>query len=342
MKKKLMSAGSLLALLGVASCTDVMPVTPTMSTTTANRAIASTGSEEASEVSPVLADMNRQLAASGANVRIAKAELIMDGATWNGATSTLIFASDRYRGITSEWVPGDPRRDGRVGVNYAVGSSHWGPAVTADNGSQQLVPDAQLDAQIEEAMSAWRGQSCSAPITRTAIAEGTDPDILDNVFRGTAPGPHYVQAADIVQGGWQPGSFFRTIAGGTAGNNIIGVTFTFVFTDANDVATDIDHNGKGDIGLAEIFYNSRFVWSARALPGSVDFYSILTHETGHALGLGHFGKLFVTKHAAADGIQLADIKYAPYAIMNAAYVAGRNEIAGTDHSSFCQLWAYAK
>ncbi len=68
----------------------------------------------------------------------------------------------------------------------------------------------------------------------------------------------------------------------------------------------------------------------------------MTHETGHALGLGHFGKVFVTKHAAADGIQIADIKYAPYAIMNAIYVTGRNEIAGTDHSSFCQIWSSAK
>jgi hypothetical protein len=69
----------------------------------------------------------------------------------------------------------------------------------------------------------------------------------------------------------------------------------------------------------------------------------MTHETGHSLGLGHFGKLFVTKHDAADGrITISDIKYAPYAIMNAAYVDGRNEIAGTDHSSFCQIWSSAK
>jgi hypothetical protein len=319
-----------------------------MSPTSANRAVSATGSDEASEVSPVLASMNRQLAASGAKVRIAKAELIMDGATWNGATSTLVFASDRYRGIGAEWVPGDPRRDGRVGVSYAVGSSHWGPAATFDNGSQQLVPNAQLDAQIEEGMAAWRGQSCSAPIARTAVAAGTDPDMLDDIFRGSAPGATYAQPADIVQGGWQPGSFFRTIATtpqdpqGLSGNNIIGITFTFVFTDANDDPTDIDRNGKQDVALAEIYYNARFAWTAVGAPGSVDFYSIITHETGHALGLGHFGKLFVTKHDAANGIQLADIKYAPYAIMNAAYVTGRNEIAGTDHSSFCQVWSAAK
>ncbi len=33
------------------------------------------------------------------------------------------------------------------------------------------------------------------------------------------------------------------------------------------------------------------------------------------------------------------MKFAPYAMMNAVYLAGRNELAGTDHSSFCQIWA---
>jgi hypothetical protein len=350
MKKNLLSAGGLLALAGVASCTDVSPVTPTMSPTSANRAVAATNNTEASEVSPILAALNGQLAASGAKVRIAKAELLMDGANWNGATSTIIFASDRARGIGSEWVPGDPRRDGRIGVTYAVGSNHAAQPTTRDpDGSNaHLVSFAQLDTQIEEALSAWRAQSCSAPIARVAVAAGTDPDQLDEYFRGLPESPNYVQPADIVEAGWQPAQFFRNIAmtpqdpQGLNGNNIIGITFTFNFVDAAGNATDIDHNGKDDTGLAEIFYNNRFAWGNNAAANVVDFYSIITHETGHALGLGHFGKLFVTKHDAANGIQLTDIKYAPYAIMNAAYVTGRNEIAGTDHSSFCQIWSSAK
>jgi hypothetical protein len=43
-----------------------------------------------------------------------------------------------------------------------------------------------------------------------------------------------------------------------------------------------------------------------------------------------------------DGVpdlSLSEVKYAPYALMNAVYIAGRNEIAGTDNSSFCQIWA---
>lgn len=345
MKSNLLRVSSVLALVGAASCSDTTtPVAPTMKVGAATQSAASLSSGESSEVSPILAGLNVQLAAAHANVRIAKAELIMDATQWNGATSTIIFANDRARGIGAEWVPGDPRRDGRVGVTYAFGSNRDIQPLTRNPDGSNLHPVSfeQLDAQIEESMAAWRNQSCAAPITRVAIPAGTDPDQLDEYFRGLPESPNYAQPADIVQAGWQASSFFRAIAGGPAGNNIIGVTFTFVFTDAAGNPTDIDRNKKDDTGLAEIFYNTAFAWGNNGAANVVDFYSIITHETGHALGLGHFGKLFVTKHAAADGIQIADIKYAPYAIMNAAYVTGRNEIAGTDHSSFCQIWASAK
>jgi len=49
--------------------------------------------------------------------------------------------------------------------------------------------------------------------------------------------------------------------------------------------------------------------------------------------------VFVTKKDAADGISISDVKYAPYAIMNAVYVTGRNEIAGNDNGQFCAIWA---
>ena len=55
--------------------------------------------------------------------------------------------------------------------------------------------------------------------------------------------------------------------------------------------------------LVEIYYNPSFIWTNRGTPGGfIDFYSVITHETGHGLGLAHFGKVFVTKKDAADGI----------------------------------------
>lgn len=309
---------------------------------------AAPASEENGSVSSILGDLNAQLASSGAKVRIAKAELILDGKEWDGVSSSIIFANDRARGFGAEWVKGDPRRDGREGVNYAFGSNRSVfPRVVNPDGSFRLATLAELDARIEEGMAAWRDKQCSAkPITRVAIPAGTDPDFLDELINSLPVSGNYRQPADIVQAGWMPSQFFRNFAG-VAGNNILGVTFTFIFVDGDsdgdgfdDVPTDIDGNGKADIGLSEIFYNARFIWTDAGRPGFVDFYSIITHESGHSLGLAHFGKIFVTKKATEDGvIFLSEVKFAPRAMMNAVYFTGRSELAGTDNSSFCQIWA---
>lgn len=295
---------------------------------------------DSGEVSPFLQELDNSLAAAGANYRIAKAELIVDPANWDGSSLTLL-ANDRSRGIGNEWVAQDPRRDGRVGVTYALDPRQGiNPTTRNPDGSGlRQLPFPELEPFLEEAMTAWRDRSCSgAPITRVAVPTNTDPDLIDNLVLGSDGARSYDQVSDIVQGGWQSPTFFTRLAG-AAGNNIIGVTFTFHFVDSNGDPTDIDHNGKDDTGLAEIYYNTRFAWGASQALNVVDFFTILTHETGHSLGLGHFGKVFVTRKALADGFQLTDIKYAPKALMNAVYVTGRTPILGTDNSSFCQIWS---
>jgi hypothetical protein len=347
MMKNLMRAGSALALVVVASCgVDSTPVAPAMSPTSANRALTASGSDEVASVSAFMGSLNDRLAASGAKVRVAKAELLMKANGWSGQSSTILLANDRYRGIGMEWVPGDPRRDGRVGVTYAIRENPDAyPVVRTGATTFGYASQAQVASQIEEGMQAWRADRCSVPMTR--VAPGINPDFIDEAFRSPNPNTFvppsdYAQPADIIQSGFQQPDWFRIIGGGTDGNYILGVTFTLNFVDENGHDTDIDRNGKLDIGLAEIFYNPYFAWTSTGESNFIDFYSVMTHETGHSLGLGHFGKLFVTRHDAANGITISDIKYAPYAIMNAAYVDGRNEIAGTDHSSFCQIWSSAK
>ena len=354
-KPTLVRLGAFAVLVSVAACADA-PVAPNAATSAPlasaagpQLAVAGTmnfvsdpSSDESVAVSPFLAELDAELEAAGSNVRVTKAELLVDGNTWDGS-STVIIANNRSRGLSSEWVAGDPRRDGRVGVTWAFGSSHPSLPVTRNpNGSgARYVSLAQLDTQLQEGIAAWRDVTCSsAPITRVSIPMGTDPDYLDDYFRVHRPSATYAQPADIVVSGWEPAAFFTAIAG-PSGNSIIGVTFTFHFVDAAGQATDIDSDGKYDEALAEIYYNTRFWWGNQA-PNVVDFFSIITHETGHAMGLAHFGKVFVTQKDAADGIQIADIKYAPKAMMNAVYVTGRSEIAGTDNSSFCQIWASKK
>jgi hypothetical protein len=348
-------AGSFLALAGLAACGDQPATSPSDADGPAFAKPAS-GSEEASVVRSAMTRMNARLARSGSKLRVGKAELRYVAKAFDARSPTEIIANDRTHTFPTEWVSGDPRRDGRIGLTYVVdpqlqtvltGLGFPVPVVEVAGGGVRLSSQAELDGYIEEAMQAWRDRRCSnAPIERVAVPAGTDPDQLDDLFLGRpTPSPTYAQLADLVQAGWQPAEFFDAIRPGGS-QAILGITFTFVFVEdqgtpdpSDDVATDINRDREFDTALVEIYYNPAFIYTNRGAPGAVDFFSVLAHETGHGLGLAHFGKIFITKKDNADGFQLSDIKFAPKALMNAVYVTGRDEIRGTDNGSFCQIWA---
>jgi hypothetical protein len=343
--------GYVCAIIGLTACMGDQPTTTSAVDGPEPAAAKKTTSQEVVRVDPALERINVKLAARGSNFRFATAEVIYAAKAYEAQSATVIIANDRTHQLASQWVEGDPRRDGRVGITYAIDpqlqTSLTGipfPVPVAENGTGiRLTTQAELDGYLEEGMQAWRDRKCSdAPIERVAVAAGTDPDFLDDLFlTGSAPSANYEQPADLVQAGWQPAEFFDAVAE-DGSEFILGVTFTFIFTDAADNPTDINGDGRGDVALKEIYYNPTFVWTNRGAPGFIDFFSVIAHETGHGLGLAHFGKVFVTKKDAADGIQVADVKYAPKALMNAVYVQGRDEIRGTDNGSFCQLWANNK
>jgi hypothetical protein len=353
-------AGTVIAFAGLAACAEQQSTSPVESgLQQADAHAAAKRSSDAKEVfavSPVLRKINARLARAGSDLRIARADVLYEAKAYDAESPTAIFANNRTHRLPYQWVAGDPRRDGRTGVTYAIDpvlrTTAFGipnlPAIEVDGGGFRQSTQAELEAHIEEAIGSWRDRACAdAPIQRVSVPAGTDPDQLDEFFLlGQGPGANYAQPSDIVQAGWLPPEFFDAIVEGGA-DAILGVAFTLWFTDdqgtadpGDDVDTDIDGDGRFDTGLVEIYYNPTFIWTSRGAPGGfIDFYSVITHETGHALGLAHFGKVFVTKKDAADGIQIADVKYAPKALMNAVYVTGRDEIAGSDNASFCQVWA---
>ena len=103
--------------------------------------------------------------------------------------------------------------------------------------------------------------------------------------------------------------------------------------DANGNPTDIDDNHRSDTAFREIYYNLGFGWSeGPSRPRGVDIDSVSTHESGHAMGLGHFGKVAIGNKGA--------IKFSPRAVMNAVYISPFAELAGTDNASYCSIWAH--
>ncbi|MGH7636653.1 MAG: reprolysin-like metallopeptidase, partial [Gemmatimonadaceae bacterium] len=108
----------------------------------------------------------------------------------------------------------------------------------------------------------------------------------------------------------------------------------------------IDGNGQADLAFAFILYNAGFRWSDQGVRAAADFFSVIAHEAGHAFGLSHFGKIFVTNKDVLDDdgrIFSDEVKYAPSALMNALYILGQqNVIQGPDNSMFCAIWASAR
>jgi hypothetical protein len=291
-------------------------------------------------VSSQLARIDAALASSGAKVRVLKAEYIVKGDGYQPSAQT-IYANDRVRGLGYEWVARDPRRAGRVGILYAIDPVQTVPNArfgslpvtrNPDGSGLRALTYPELEAQLVAAENTWRDRPCSdAPVERVAVPAGVDPDFLDEIFLGKPENP-YTQFFDVVQAGWQPASFFRALVGGDpSGDNIIGVTFSFIWVDGAGNPTDIDGDGNLDTALAEIYYNTLYAWGSTGAANVVDTYSIVAHETGHSFGLAHFGKVFVTGNGK--------LHRSPEALMNAVYVGGQETVRGTDNSSFCQIWA---
>jgi hypothetical protein len=290
---------------------------------------ASDQPDQTTTYSQALADLNVALAANGhANLRIDQAEISVTADGWQGATT--LIANDRTHRLSSQFVERDPRRGGFADIAYLVDQSDGGAlgfAIPPATGIVAL-PNAVTEARIDASMLRWQNSPhCPGPAVTKVPDTGSNPDVVDDIVLGGALG---TPMADITHGGWLDPPFFNAIAPGGA-SFILGVTFTFIFTDGAGNPTDIDNNGRADVAFREIYYNRGFGWSETPARPGIDLESVITHEAGHAFGLGHFGKVFLDNKGT--------LKFAPRAVMNAVYVSRFAELAGTDNASFCSIWA---
>jgi hypothetical protein len=267
---------------------------------------------------------NAILASRGAKYRVDHAEWVTSDKDQFAGQE--VFAFDRgNKQLDFQFVPNDPRRGEGTEITYLVdqsdGATHTGAPLT----------NAQTEAAIDRAMHTWETTTTCSKFAINKVSDtGADPDVMDGIVFND-PSLIGTPFADITHAGWYPAEFFDLLApGGSA--SILGVTFTFFFTDDGVNPTDINHDGKGDAAFRETYYNDAFPWGINTdNSAAIDVETVSLHESGHGLSQAHFGKIFAT---------LANLRLhvAPQAVMNAAITIQKHSLLGSDRAGHCSIW----
>ncbi len=270
-----------------------------------------------SALKEMMASVNDALAERGEKVRVSYVEWIAaPGAQHAGQT---VYFDHRSKQMGSHWVPFDPWRWGSRDIYWLSDQV---------DGAATGVSAAATQAAVGRAMATWASVDCSnLPLVQW-------PDFgLDWGYTqyltgfGGIPGWY----ADYTHAGWLPGDFFEFIGGPGASDEILGVTYTYIWVwTATGEPTDVDNNRKEDVAFRETYYNNKFSWGVNT-GEPIDIETIVLHEAGHGLSQGHFGKAFRTTRNGK-------LHIAPRALMNAAYSGVQQDITGTDNGGHCSIW----
>ena len=277
--------------------------------------------DEKPQVSLFLGEVNERLAAEDVSLRVHKAEFVTPVAS--GQAGQVVFSKNRgNKQLGADFVPGDPRRDGRTNITYVVDE--------ADGATSGGLTNAETEPAIDRAMATWEE---STQCSRFAIEElpypGLDLGAFEAAFTDSSF-PLPLSFADIIHAGWLSAGFFDTLTPG-GGDFILGVTFTFLFVDENGTPTDVNDDGKLDVAFREIYYNDNFEWGINAGVSPYDVETVALHEAGHGLSQAHFGKIFLTP-------KNGKVHFAPFAVMNASISRQAQHLEGTDRGGHCSLW----
>jgi hypothetical protein len=251
------------------------------------------------DVKAMLNTMNDQLATAGEDFTLAYVDFLTVD-----EVGIRVYANNRQHRLDSHWMPYDPWRHGGREIYWIIDQ--------ADKTNDVPWPD--VEAAIWRAMNIWDSQTCA----NIPLVQLDYPYDWGYVQYLVGMGGCACWMADITHAGWLPRVFFDIIGGPGGGDGILGATFTFVWTARPD-----------DVAFREIYYNDKFPW---AIDAHYDIETVVAHEVGHGLSLGHFGMIF--RDAGTGHLQ-----FAPRALMNAIYYSILHELLGTDVSSFCGIWS---
>lgn len=297
-----------------------------MTLSLAMNAKANSGADAADESSALqdrMTAINDYLESSGLSVRIQKAEISFATNAPADAAS-IVFANDRTLRLSSRWVPGDPRREADGdNITYVVDQTFR----MANASGGKINSEPALDA----AFSTWDGLECSNVDLVKRADTDPNPNFVLALFGLADISTANPNAADITTTGFLPGFVFDILAPGGS-QFILGVTWTLIFVDQNG-PTDIDGNGYFDTGLKEVWYNDAFTWTDTGVGNDVDIETVAFHENGHAMELGHFGKVHATFSPQGGRLHVS-----PRAAMNAFILGTLREPLGTDNASYCGIF----
>jgi len=279
---------------------------------------AKKGADVALSITPEFLDeINSVLASKEKDYRVLMAEtLTAAGSDEMGITVVAKNVGNKQFG--EDFVAGDLRRpwssDGGNAITYAIDQT--ADAVPPSGG----LTAAQTDAAIERGVMTWDDvRNTDLGLTRNPDG-GLDIGAVAWQVSGGLVGSPFV-FADIQHAGFRDLDF----VGG-----VLGVTFTYIFVEGANIPTDIDNNGKADVAFREIYYDPTWEWKDDGVT-NIDVESVAVHEFGHGLSQGHFGFVFVTKKG--------DLKFSPFAIMNAVYAKPATELQPTDLAGHSSIWA---
>lgn len=266
-----------------------------------------------------LESMNKKLESEGVNYRVAMAELITTGSVENIGIGHLVIAKDvGNKQLDVDFVPGDSRRvwsdESGTKISYSIDQTDDDATPKAGSLSAKEGTEA-----IRNAFQTWNDVKTTELELTEVDNSGLDIGVVAFGINEKNGSPFVF--ADIQMAGWGDIDFQE---------GVLGVTYTFYFTDDEGKPTDINHDKKYDAAFREIYFDPSFEWSNVGTSG-IDVESIALHEIGHGLSQGHFGTVIIDK----DGLP----KATPRAVMNAYYIGTFRNLQKTDIAGHRSIWA---